>query len=503
MPKELKSSSAYVLLALVFVLSRIAYYLLGVRFDARPVLHFWQFVDAELLKHRMLESLYYLHVQPPGFPLYTGIVLKLFPNAYPAVFHAIHLVLGIGICWLTYYLMSVCGVNSWLAFILTSLFIVSPGVVMFENFMLYEYPTAFLLLAAAAALYNFCLRESARYAVLFFTCLLLLLVVRNQFHLIYIAGTFLALLYLYKRDRRMLFLSGIVPLLLAFGLFFKNWVVFGSFSSSTWMGMTISAITTHQLTEEEARDFISRGLISPVSRIEPGVPVARYLPYVQMPPATGIPVLDEEASASGVTNFNNRVFFQIQRYYLKDGFWILRNYPVAYVRSLERAWFSYFLPAGDYLFFDLNRPRIYSIERFFDLVFFGQLRDASDRKSLTRMEEQGPKLGLILYTGTFLLIGLPSLWLWTIYYLVKGIRKKTLAQPPAVLIGFLLFNITYLTAVANFLSCYESNRYRFQFDALFVILFGIALEQFVFTPGYTRFLPRRPVSDLDVTIILL
>ena len=205
--------------------------------------------------------------------------------------------------------------------------------------------------------------------------------------------------------------------------------------------------------------------------------MALYLPYVQMPPPTGIPVLDEEASASGVTNFNNRVFFHIQRYYLKDELWILRNYPVACVRSLKRAWFSYFLPAGDYLFFDLNRPRIYSIERFYDLVFFGRFRDASDRKGLTRMEEQGPKLGLILYAGIFLLIGLPSLWVWSIYYLVNGIHKKTLAQPAAVLIGFLLFNITYLTAVSNFLSSYEGNRYRFQVDAFFVILFGIALEQ--------------------------
>ena len=81
--------------------------------------------------------------------------------------------------------------------------------------------------------------------MLFFTCLLFLVAVRNQFHLIYIAGPFLALLYFYKRDRRMLFLSGFVPLLLAFGLFFKNWILFGTFSSSTWMGMNMSTITTH------------------------------------------------------------------------------------------------------------------------------------------------------------------------------------------------------------------------------------------------------------------
>jgi hypothetical protein len=473
----LKPRSAYALLSVVFVLSRIAYYLLGVRFDARPVLNFFQFIDPELLKHRLLESLYYLHIQPPGFNLYTGLVLKLFPNAYPAVFQAIHLALGISICWLTYYLMSVCGVNSWLAFTLTGLFIVSPGVVLFENFMLYEYPLVFLLLVAAAALYNFCLRERAIYAVLFFTSLLFLLLVRNQFHLIYIAGAFLALLYFYKRRRRMLFLSGIVPLLLAFGLFFKNWVLFGTFSSSTWMGMNMSTILTHQLTEEEARGFISRGLISPVSLIDAGAPIALYRSYVQMPPKTGIPVLDEEVTSTGATNFNNPVFFQIQRYYIKDGLWILRDYPVAYLRSLEAAWFSYFLPTGDFPFFDLNRPRISGIDRFFNLVFFGQFRYTSDRKELRTIAAQGGKLSLILYTGIFLLIGLPALWLWSIYYLVTGIRRKTLAPQVAVLIGFLLFNITYLTAVANFLSSFENNRYRFQFDAFFVILFGIALEQ--------------------------
>ncbi len=469
--------SAYALLSVLFVLSRIGYYMLGVRFDARPILNFFQFIDPELLKHRLLESMYYLHVQPPGFNLYTGIVLKLFPDAYPTVFHAIHLAFGVAICWFTYYLMSVCGVRPWLALMLTSLFVVSPGVVLFENFMLYEYVLVFLLLAAAVVLYNFCRTENAIYAVLFFTCLLFLLLLRNHFHLIYIAGAFLLLLGFYKRRRRMLLLSGVVPLLLAFGLYFKNWILFGSFSSSTWLGMNMSTILTHQLTEEEARGFISRGLISPVALIDAGSPIALYRPYVQMPPKTGIPVLDEEVTSTGATNFNNPVFLQIQRYYIKDGLWILRNYPVAYLRSLEAAWFSYFLPTGDFPFFDLNRPRIFGIDRFFNLVFFGQFRYATERKELRAIAGQGGKLGLILYTGTFLLVGLPALWLWSIFYLVNGVRRKTIPPPIAVVIGFFLFNITFLTGVSNFLSSFENNRYRFQVDAFFVILLGIALEQ--------------------------
>jgi hypothetical protein len=34
-----------------------------------------------------------------------------------------------------------------------------------------------------------------------------------------------------------------------------------------------------------------------------------------------------------------------------------------------------------------------------------------------------------------------------------------------------------MTAVSNFFSSYEGDRYPFQVDAFFVILFGIALEQ--------------------------
>jgi hypothetical protein len=53
---------------------------------------------------------------------------------------------------------------------------------------------------------------------------------------------------------------------------------------------------------------------------------------------------------------------------------------------------------------------------------------------------------------------------------------KTLPQPVAVVIGFLLFNIMYLTALSNFLSS-ENKRYGVHVDAFFVILLGIALEQ--------------------------
>src|SRR5450631_725268 len=125
-----KSRRPYLLLLLVFAVSRILYYALGVRFDARPLLTFYQIIDPELLRHRLLESLYYLHAHPPGFNLYAGILLKLFPDQYAIAFHALHLILGAATCCLLYHLMRACGVHAAIAFVLSALFIVSPGVVL-------------------------------------------------------------------------------------------------------------------------------------------------------------------------------------------------------------------------------------------------------------------------------------------------------------------------------------------------------------------------------------
>jgi hypothetical protein len=463
----------------LFVLSRLGYYLLGVRFDARPILHYYQFVDPELLKHRLIESMYYLHVQPPGLNIYTGIALKLFPVSYPIALHIAHLVLGLAICWLVYYLMRAFNVNRWIAFALTAWFTVSPGVVLFENYMLYEYVVCFLLAAAAASLWRYAAGNSLPCLLLFFALLLALVLFRNMFHLIYVVAILAALAYVSKGRRQRILLAGALPLLVVVGLYTKNWILFGSFSGSTWLGMNMDTITAHQLTSRESSDLVNLGVISPVSLLDLGSPIELYRPYIQMPARTGIPVMDECVTSTGATNFNCLAFFQVQRAYTRDGLALLRNYPIVYLRSLQAAWFTYFLPAGDFPFFDLNRPRIQALDRFWNVVFFGQFEDASDRKQLRRLAEQGARVSLVLHAGVFLLIGLPALWMWGVTYLVRGLHRKTLDRSSAILIGFLLFNIAYLTAIANLLSSFENNRYRFPFDAFYVVLLGLALQQLI------------------------
>lgn len=466
-------SSPYTNLLLIFFLSRVVYYLLGIRFDARGLNWFFQFLDPELLRHHLLQSLFYLHMQPPGYNLFLGIVLKLFPQGYITAFHAIHLVFGAAITCQLFYLMRCLGVGARLSFTVTALFMISPGVVLFENFLLYEYPLVFILMISAIFLFHFFKGRSAASAVGFLLCQFCLVMLRNHFHLVYFAVVFIFLLYFTKFNRRLVAGVGSVLSIAVLALYLKNLILFGHFVSSTWLGMNMATITTHHLTAQERQQFVSQGRISPIPDIDAIVPLSAYRPYITMPAKTSIPALDEELKSTGAINFNHLGFLEVQKLYMRDGKYILRHYPIAYLRSVAIAWFAYFLPTTDFAFFDLNEPRIRGIERFFDIVFFGQFKQITDRKELRKIKSPA----VVLYTGVFLLIGLPTLFIFGVVFVYRGVRRGTLDAPRAMVIGFMLFIIAYCSAVANFLSSVENNRYRFPMDGFFVILAALALTQ--------------------------
>jgi len=80
----------------VFTISRLAAYDSGVRFDASPLLTYaWHTIDRDLLRHRLLESLFYLHSQPPGYNALLGVAMKAFPDRPEVALHAVYVVFGL------------------------------------------------------------------------------------------------------------------------------------------------------------------------------------------------------------------------------------------------------------------------------------------------------------------------------------------------------------------------------------------------------------------------
>jgi hypothetical protein len=457
-----------------FVVSRILYYLAGIRFDASPVPLYWQFIDPVLMRTRLMESLFYLHMQPPGFNLAIGLVVKLFPSSYSAVLQGIYLIMGLLIAFLLLHLMRLFQVPEWIAATLTILFIVNPGCVFYENMAIYEYPILFLLLLAALALFRFSRTPTARHSLEFFGCVFALVLVRNQFHLIYVLFLAAALLAVFPRARRAVLAGALPVIVLILGLYLKNWIVFHAFAASTWAGMNTGVVTTFQLTPEEADGFVRSGLVTPLAKIPPFSDLSLYAGLVDPAPPTGIPVLDQPETSTGHANFNNLTYLKIHDLYLANSKAVLLHYPVAYVRSVLIAWFAYFLPASDMHSFDDERVKIHSFERFFNTVFFGQFRVVDERKDLRAIKAAGGALMLPLYTGVFLMIGLPILTLWALAQLALPRFRSRWKTEELVLLGFMLFTILFATVLSNSLSTFENNRYRFVLDGYFTIIAGLA-----------------------------
>ena len=220
------------LLAL-FALSRLAYYAAGLRFDDRPLHTFYQIFDPGLLQHRLAETLFYAHSQPPGFNLIVGLLLKIAPNHFAAAAHILYLALGAFILLALYQLMLHMNVSPNLAALAAGLFIVTPGVVLYENLLLYEYPLFALLTASALAVWSLFHHPRTLTAFTLFALTAALVLTRSLFQLPYLILIIAAILYLFPRHRARFAAAAALPFVLATGLYLKNWTLYRQFASST------------------------------------------------------------------------------------------------------------------------------------------------------------------------------------------------------------------------------------------------------------------------------
>src|SRR5688572_6958591 len=99
----------YIFLSLIFVVSRAALLLAGIRFDFS--LDWMWLSDPADLRDRLLETLYYYHAFPPGMNLLTGMLLKLGGSHAATLALATFLALGLVIVNSLFYLARVSGLS--------------------------------------------------------------------------------------------------------------------------------------------------------------------------------------------------------------------------------------------------------------------------------------------------------------------------------------------------------------------------------------------------------
>jgi hypothetical protein len=435
----------------VFAASRVCVALLGFRFDTRGLPHAVQNVDPELLRTHLLQSIWYLHGQPPLWNLFEGLVLKLAPHSWAAVFHALYLGLGLVEAVALYLLVAGLGVDRRWAAALACFFTVTPAVLVYENLLFYDYPTLVMLTAAALALQLFARRPTLGRALAFFALGATLVLTRTLFQIGWLLIALVALLIVFPRNRRTLLLGCALPVLVLVAVYAKNWAIFGAPATSSWTGMGLARVAEATVPEDVRLRLVREHRLHRVSLAPPLSSLAAYraVGAVERIEHKGVPILDRPRKTTDRRNLHNIAYIRISRQYLSDDLWLIRHRPRDYLHALKLAVSRFLWPPTFTYGLKANTDRIHAWDYVFSLVFYGSSSHANR-------------------TGFVLLLAYALAVLFGGVVALRRLRPGVDGRTVTVL--FAWWSIVYVGVVGNLSEYGENYRFRLLLDPLVLAL---------------------------------
>ena len=482
--REITAKLGVILVIFSYIGSRLIFFISGIRFNIAPLEFYMHYVDPELLKNNLLETLFYLNSQPPLYNFFLGIILKYFPNNLQFGFGLFYHLFGLSLAVSLFSIMSWLGVSKKLSTALTILFMISPACILNENWLFYTYPVGSLLCISSLFLFPFARSSKIWQGFSFFFILVLVCMTRSLFHLSYFL-LLTVLLAFFQRfdDKRIknLCLSLLLPLSLVLLLYLKNYLIFGSFSASSWLGFNFSKTTYHLISDQEKSSLVVQGKLSKFALVDPWFvsnpwhvnineakdirPVYTYssleelrdiLPQYQK---TGIAVLDEEYKSNGYVNFHHLAYKDISEEFEKDALRIVKIKPLAYLKERIQAMMASFSKLNSEY---LNRPwanqinfsKIEGWQKFYINFFCGHF--------------------LNIPVSIFFYISLP---IYGSFLILNQLRSKSINLPFLATIGFIVFTIFWVTVTSHLLVDNEQERSRFMVEPFYIVLLGLFLER--------------------------
>lgn len=457
--------------ALLTLASGAAYFAAGVRFDASPFPGYMQFIDAKLLDERLFESIWYSHAHPPGLNLLVGLAYRAFGERAPAflsmLFHGLSLVFAAGVFALT---LRLTGARV-AAYLCTALLVLSPGFVLYENWLMYTFLEVVLLTISAVALYQALDRRSTAWAVALFTALAMLVLTRGLFHL----GWFVlvvAFVAWAAPNRMRVIAAAALPLLVATLWYAKNYFYFGTFAGSTLFGLGLSNIGTLTVPRSDLAPLVEQGIVSPLALVSRYQDVS-LLFSVDNDPPSGIPVLDTPRKTNGEYNYNYRPLIALDEQYARDSMAVIRRYPAGYAIGVITANRLFFSPSSMNEYFSpQNRAAAKPFERFFNPVLYGV---AAEPGFIVQ-----PHFGFDVPPSLEVNTSVWLIALWGLALVFGWLRVRPVFFGPSVedrvarvTLGYLLFVMVYVHTLGTLVELGENYRYRFVVEPFLAVAIAV------------------------------
>lgn len=477
-----------VTLVVCFVASRVGFWLAGVRFDLAPLAAgSEQVLAVRLLKHELFTSVWYLHSQPPLFNLYCGLILHL-PSGLQRTgawvsFMAVGLVLVIA----TFLLLVELRVSATLALIVTLFIVASPSTILYENWLFYAYPSAAALVLGGLFCARYLHTQKGAYGLGFVSCICGLALLDSLYQPVWVLAVLLLMAFIVRNRVRQLLTVAAIPVLLVTGWVVKDAFVFGTYSTSSWIGMNLADLTLVPAARSGQLDELVReNKLTPLALVGPWKPVSAYTPKFVPDHRTGVDALDDRLGNSRAANFNNIVYVRVSSLLLADDLRYIELEPGTYLHTAAIGAAVWLTPSDQYPFVYQNWLKIHPWVDGFDEVIGWQPDEAP--AALTALDAvlgRAPAASQISYSTVLVysvaLIGAP-VFLW--------FRRRSLGRTMIGIVVFLWGTITYAYATSSLLDIAENNRLRFELGT-----FPLVLAIVVFLWSIEPILSERQLSS--------
>ncbi|HEX2858874.1 MAG TPA: hypothetical protein VHP58_01555 [Alphaproteobacteria bacterium] len=475
----------------LFVASRTLMLFAGVWFDQSAVRHGMHLIDSELLQHNFWQSLWYQHIQPPFFNMLTALTLLITPNGYEWLFlWPLFLLLGWLLILGLYRLMRGLGIPARLAFTVTVLFSISPAMMYFGSWYAYSLPITVGLVWSVVYFMRWMSTRRSRHLFLFFTLMLPAVGMHTLFLWLWMVLLVAVVLLLARGYRAQVLLCGLLPVLVCLSFPAKNYYLYGTFSASSWSGLTLGLmVNTHNPDYALREKLYAEGKISALSLMErPETAVENLPPPYNHPALTGIQVLDDVRKANGDINFNNATYLKTGPVLVHDAITIFKANPWLYVQTVQNAFFIYVLPLSDYFWLRAKTLTLYW-DWAWNLVTAGRI-GWSPKSTFLHLSAPpdgyanafAPNLFGTIAKAPWYLVGwfnfliIPGLIGYGCWLGLRGVTGKAQALQRRATLMLLAYNVIYVTAMSVLFAISENHRYRFYISPFLAVYFAMAVQ---------------------------
>lgn len=451
---------------LLFLISRIIIRVIGIEMDYQALYRNWQYLAVDTLHHNLLKGVWYDHTQPPLFNLLLGVILKISGSTAPLVFSLLFKSITLLNTFLLLRLLKGNAKHKNIPLLFSLIYLLSPATMLFENELFYTSFITLLLLLSCNYLVTYQVTGKPGKLLGFFLPLVLICLTRSMYHLAWLLIPWLFLFVSSRKQKyaRKALLTGLLFIAVACGWYIKNYIIFGSFTSSTWGGMNIARNVFHDAVISDSGQIAS---IEPFSKISA---YKKFLPTDD--PAAAFKGLNDrdllqEMKNDSFINEKHGGYIEISRQYMQASKQQVRDHPGAYLKNVVQSAIIFFAPATRY---PVNEAQARKI-KYYDLLYsfnLSQLAEGKQERRIALTLSALPKF--ICYSLVFSII--ISTW----------IRRRQIA----LLQLFIIYVTGYIFTISSLFEHYENMRFRYEAEPLFLVLAAGVLTEWITRRSYKK-----------------